>query len=163
MRASVVSCRGPCRGWSCHHVHVAFFPSASRWQTRCTMANCGKVEKSAPRQGPGERASDFPLSCKMPASAPDARVPVRGVRGSAHRIATSTSPGGGLRAVVARPARLCAVRVRAPAPRGRRNRFCASHVVFKWKVPCTFGKLTPLWTLVRGTSVESRSPSRAAV
>ena len=92
--------------------------------------------------------------------------PVRPARPGAHwaHCRRLPAPFGALavrgRSRVLRVSARCAC---ARRPRAGGGIAFVRHMSFLNGRSCTFGKLTPLWTLVRGTSVESRSPSRAAV
>ena len=153
-----------------------------------SMANCGKVEKSS-TPGPRRRESPsatFVQNAGLCTTRGSPVVP----SASTGSVGDPTSPGGVARvlnpwpvrparpgAPLALPApfgalavrgRLRVLRVSARCACARRPRAGGGiafvrHMSFLNGRSCTFGKLTPLWTLVRGTSVESRSPSRAAV
>ena len=156
-----------------------------------SMANCGKVEKSStPGPRRESRASaDFRAKCRPLHDARFARRAqclhricrgshVPGRRGARVKSVASQASRSTSRRPLALPARpfgalavrgrLRVLRVSARCACARRPRAGGGiafvrHMSFLNGRSCTFGKLTPLWTLVRGTSVESRSPSRAAV
>ena len=132
-----------------------------------SMANCGKVEKSSTPGPRRESQATFVQNAGLCTTRGSRRAqcppdPLSGDRPRPRAVARVLNRAPARRRPrgarsVARPARLCAVRVRAPAPSGRRNRFCASHVVFKWKVVALSGNSRhcglwsgePLWSLVR--------------
>ena len=155
-----------------------------------SMANCGKVEKSShARAQAREPPATFVQNAGLCTTRGSPVVP----SASTGSVGDPTSPGGVARVLnpwPVRPARpgahsrhcalpapfgalavrgrLRVLRVSARCACARRPRAGGGiafvrHMSFLNGRSCTFGKLTPLWTLVRGTSVESRSPSRAAV
>ena len=149
------------------------------WQSRKVLHARAQAERAA---------SDFRAKCRPLHDARFARRAqclhricrgshVPGRRGARVKSVASQASRSTSRRPLALPApfgalavrgRLRVLRVSARCACARRPRAGGGiafvrHMSFLNGRSCTFGKLTPLWTLVRGTSVESRSPSRAAV